>query len=50
MKAGVTINRPPRDGVMAFGALTDGNPSNSCKRAPRCRPEPWKSMANTGKW
>jgi lactoylglutathione lyase len=51
MKGGVTINRPPRDGNMAFvrspdnvsiELLQDGNPL-----PPQ---EPWKSMPNTGVW
>jgi len=49
--AGVTINRPPRDGHMAFVRSPDnisiellqaGNPLPVC--------EPWASMSNSGKW
>lgn len=51
MDMGVTINRPPRDGKMAFVRSPDnisieflqvGAPLEAC--------EPWKSMPNTGKW
>ena len=51
MKAGVTINRPPRDGNMAFirtpdnisiELLQEGNPLPTR--------EPWASMPNTGVW
>jgi lactoylglutathione lyase len=51
MKAGITINRPPRDGHMAFIR----SPENISiellqKGGPREPVEPWKSMANTGVW
>ncbi len=51
MDAGVTINRPPRDGYMAFvrtpdlisiELLQDGGPKQPA--------EPWASMPNTGEW
>jgi lactoylglutathione lyase len=51
MDGGVTINRPPRDGRMAFvlspdgisiELLQDGEPLESA--------EPWASMENTGSW
>ena len=37
MKAGVTINRPPRDGMMAFVRSPDRHRSNCCRKARRCR-------------
>ena len=51
MKAGVVINRPPRDGYMAFVRSPD-NISIEILQKGAARPaaEPWKSMANTGKW
>lgn len=51
MKAGVTINRPPRDGNMAFVRSPD-NISIEILQKGRALPpaEPWKSMPNTGKW
>ena len=51
MDGGVTINRPPRDGYMAFvrspdnvsvELLQEGGPQPPC--------EPWASMPNTGEW
>jgi len=51
LDAGVTINRPPRDGYMAFVRSPDnisiellqkGDPLKKC--------EPWASMENSGKW
>ncbi len=49
--AGVTINRPPRDGRMAFVRSPDGI-SIELLQAGQAQPpqEPWASMANTGKW
>ncbi len=48
---GVTINRPPRDGWMAFIRSPD---NISIELLQKCAPlpieEPWKSMENTGKW
>lgn len=51
MKAGVTINRPPRDGRMAFVRSPD-NISIELLQKGAALPaeEPWKSMPNTGKW
>ena len=51
MKAGVTINRPPRDGNMAF-VRSPGNISIELlqKGPPKAPAEPWTSMGNTGVW
>jgi lactoylglutathione lyase len=51
MDAGVTINRPPRDGRMAF-IRTPDNISIELIQAGEARPpaEPWASMENTGVW
>ena len=51
MKAGVTINRPPRDGRMAF-IRTPDNISIELLQAGEARApaEPWASMPNTGVW
>jgi len=51
MDAGVTINRPPRDGHMAFVRSPDGI-SIELLQAGEALParEPWASMANTGTW
>jgi len=51
MQAGVTINRPPRDGRMAFIRSPD-NISIELLQKGDARPkaEPWASMANTGAW
>lgn len=51
MDGGVTINRPPRDGHMAFVRSPD-NISIELLQAGPALPvqEPWASMANTGKW
>ncbi|WP_421865751.1 VOC family protein [Parvibaculum sp.] len=51
MKAGVTINRPPRDGRMAFVRSPD-NVSIELLQAgtPLPASEPWASMPNTGHW
>jgi lactoylglutathione lyase len=50
-KAGITINRPPRDGHMAFIRSPD-NISIELLQKGGHKPvqEPWKSMANTGAW
>ena len=49
--AGVTINRPPRDGHMAFIRSPDGISIELLQRGkPRPPQEPWASMANTGQW
>jgi lactoylglutathione lyase len=51
MKAGVTINRPPRDGVMAFVRSPDKHSIELLQKGdPRPPQEPWKSMPNTGHW
>ena len=51
MDAGVTINRPPRDGRMAF-VRTPDEISVELLQAGEARPaqEPWASMANSGTW
>jgi lactoylglutathione lyase len=51
MDAGVTINRPPRDGHMAF-VKTPDNISIELLQAGGAKPaaEPWASMHNTGSW
>jgi lactoylglutathione lyase len=51
MEAGVTINRPPRDGHMAF-VRTPDNISIELLQAAASKPpqEPWASMPNTGIW
>ncbi|MCJ8158024.1 VOC family protein [Sphingomonas sp. LaA6.9] len=50
MDHGVTINRPPRDGHMAF-VRTPDNISVELLQAGRLEPaEPWASMPNTGSW
>jgi lactoylglutathione lyase len=50
-KAGITINRPPRDGHMAF-IRTPDNISIELLQEGDALPvqEPWKSMPNTGVW
>lgn len=51
MDAGVTINRPPRDGNMAFVRSPDGISIELLQRGnPKPPQEPWSSMANTGSW
>jgi len=48
---GVTINRPPRDGHMAFVRSPDEISIELLQKgAPLAPAEPWKSMPNTGKW
>jgi len=51
MKAGVAINRPPRDGMMAFVRSPDRHSiellQKGAAQAPR---EPWASMPNSGHW
>ena len=50
-KAGVTINRPPRDGNMAFIRSPDNISIEILQKGPALPPqEPWKSMPNTGQW
>jgi lactoylglutathione lyase len=49
--AGVTINRPPRDGRMAFVRSPDNISVELLQRGPALPPqEPWASMQNVGKW
>lgn len=51
MKAGVTINRPPRDGWMAFIRSPDNISIELLQKGKRLpEQEPWASMPNTGKW
>ena len=51
MKAGVTINRPPRDGRMAFVRSPDNVSIELLQAgAPLPAKEPWASMPNTGHW
>lgn len=48
---GVTINRPPRDGWMAFIRSPDGISVELLQKGERLAPaEPWVSMENTGSW
>lgn len=48
---GVTINRPPRDGRMAFVRSPDGISIELLQRGGALPPrEPWASMENTGSW
>lgn len=49
--AGVVINRPPRDGRMAFVRSPDSISVELLQRGQALPPkEPWASMPNTGKW
>ncbi len=49
--AGVTINRPPRDGYMAFVRSPDGISIELLQKGrPLAPAEPWKSMPNQGTW
>ena len=51
MEAGVTINRPPRDGYMAFIRSPDNISIELLQRGEAKPPqEPWASMPNTGVW
>ena len=51
MKAGVTINRPPRDGHMAFVRSPDNISLELLQKGQALPPaEPWSSMKNTGEW
>jgi lactoylglutathione lyase len=48
---GVTINRPPRDGHMAFVKTPDNLSIELLQKGGSLPPaEPWASMANTGSW
>ena len=51
MDAGVTINRPPRDGRMAFVRSPDGISVELLQEGEALPPrEPWASMENVGEW
>ncbi|MFN3938358.1 MAG: VOC family protein [Gemmobacter sp.] len=51
MDNGVTINRPPRDGRMAFVRSPDNISIELLQKGPAREPaEPWASMENTGHW
>jgi len=51
MKAGVTINRPPREGRMAFIRSPDNISIELLQKGGALPPqEPWVSMPNTGVW
>lgn len=51
MDSGVTINRPPRDGYMAFLRSPDGVSVELLQKGDALpAQEPWASMQNTGEW
>ncbi len=51
MEGGVTINRPPRDGRMAFVRSPDGISIELLQRGEPLPPAaPWKDMPNVGEW
>lgn len=51
MDQGVTINRPPRDGYMAFVRSPDNISVELLQKGGALEPrEPWTSMPNTGTW
>ncbi|HEY0329206.1 MAG TPA: VOC family protein [Rhodopseudomonas sp.] len=51
MKLGITINRPPRDGEMAFVRSPDLHSIELLQKGKALPPqEPWASMPNTGHW
>lgn len=51
LAAGITINRPPRDGRMAFIRSPDNISIELIQEgAPLPESEPWRSMPNTGHW
>jgi len=51
MQVGIIINRPPRDGQMAFVRSPDSHSIELLQKGePLPAREPWKSMPNTGKW
>ena len=51
MDAGITINRPPRDGRMAFVRSPDGISIELLQEGEALTPaEPWISMPNEGSW
>ena len=51
LDAGVVINRPPRDGYMAFIRSPDNVSIELLQKgAPLAKAEPWSSLPNTGTW
>ena len=51
MEGGITINRPPRDGRMAFVRSPDGISIELLQKGDaKPKAEPWASMENTGSW
>ena len=50
MEAGITINRPPRDGHMAFVRSPDNQSVEILQEGTLPPAEPWASMPNTGTW
>jgi lactoylglutathione lyase len=49
--AGVVVNRPPRDGHMAFVRSPDGISIELLQKGEALAPaEPWRSMPNSGSW
>jgi lactoylglutathione lyase len=51
MDQGITINRPPRDGYMAFIKSPDGISIELLQKGEKLDPkEPWASMENSGSW
>lgn len=51
MDAGITINRPPRDGHMAFVRSPDGISIEILQKGESLPPQaPWDTMENTGSW
>jgi lactoylglutathione lyase len=51
MKGGVTVNRPPRDGNMAFVRSPDLHSIELLQKGkPQPAKEPWASMQNAGRW
>ena len=50
MDAGVTVNRPPRDGHMAFVRTPDGISIELLQEGHLEPQEPWASMPNSGTW
>lgn len=51
MDSGITINRPPRDGHMAFVRSPDNISFELLQKGePKAPAEPWASMPNTGSW
>ena len=51
LEGGVTINRPPRDGRMAFVRSPDGISIELLQKGDALPPqEPWSSMGNSGGW